>query len=101
MLPLTDEDVESYNSQKFCQICKQKLYDVDNSSNSNDIKDSNDSNNNSNDKEFDLKKSHKNGDDEEFKPEKVFGKGFDDVGRDHYNVKEFHFMRIDDISKNY
>lgn len=86
ILPLTDEDGEPYNSQKFYQICKQKFDDVDNSNDINDIKDSSDSDNNSNDKElisksltkmmikfviqiidsnakeFDLKKSHGDGD---------------------------------------
>ena len=48
MLPLTDEDGEPYNSQMFCQICKQKFDDVDNSSD-----------NNSNDKECDPEVSRK------------------------------------------
>ena len=29
MLPLTDGKIESYNKKKFCHICKNKFYDVD------------------------------------------------------------------------
>ena len=28
ILPLTDEDIESYSNQKFCHICQKKFYDV-------------------------------------------------------------------------
>ena len=45
--------MESYNNKKFCFICQQKFYDVDDRNNSND------SNIDSSDKVFDLKKSHK------------------------------------------
>ena len=37
ILPLIDEEIGSYNNQKFCHICKKKFYDVDdNNENSND-----------------------------------------------------------------
>ena len=29
MLPMTDEDIESYNDQTFYQICKKEFYDAD------------------------------------------------------------------------
>ena len=43
MLSLTDEETESYNSQKFCHNCKKKLPDVDTSSDDHDF-DRNDDN---------------------------------------------------------
>lgn len=29
MLPMTDEDIESYNDQTFYHICKKEFYDAD------------------------------------------------------------------------
>ena len=43
MLSLTDEETESYNSQKFCHNCKKKLPDIDASNDDYDY-DSNDDN---------------------------------------------------------
>lgn len=67
------EEIESYNNQKLCRICKQKFRDVYDSIN--------DSNRDSNDKEFDLKKSH----DDDHK--------FNDCDNDS-NVKVFDLIKI-------
>ena len=42
MLSLPDEEIESYNNQQFCYICKKKFYDIDDSDNSGDDNDDDD-----------------------------------------------------------
>ena len=55
---------ESYNNQKFCHICKNQFYDVDdNNDKSNENSKSYDNGDDSNDKEFEARKFHD--DDEE------------------------------------
>lgn len=45
MVHLTDEEMETHKNQRFCHICKQRFYDVNNS-------------NGNSGKEFDLEKFH-------------------------------------------
>ena len=47
-----DEEIESYNSQKFCHVCKKKFHNADDSLDSSDDSDDN------NDKKFDVRKLH-------------------------------------------
>ena len=49
---MTDEEIESYNNQKFCHIYKKKFHDVDNSNYGSDS----DINDNSDGEEFDARK---------------------------------------------
>ena len=82
MLPLTDEQIESYNNRKFCHIFKQTFCNVGDRNDSNVINDDsndkefglkndgdeiNDTDNDSNDEEFDLIMFHE------------YGEGFDYV----------------------
>ena len=53
-LLLIEEELELYNNQKFCNIRKKKIYNVDDS---NDDKDD-DSDNDNDDGEFDVRKFH-------------------------------------------
>ena len=54
MLPLTDKKIESYNNKKFCDICKKKFFNIDDSDN-----DSNDDNNDDSiDEKLDVRKFH-------------------------------------------
>ena len=48
MVPLTDEEIESCNNQRFCRIFKKRFYDVDDSDDDSD----NDSNGDSDGEEF-------------------------------------------------
>ena len=55
MWPLTDEENESYNHQKFCDICKKTFWDInDNDKKSNDRSNENDYD----DENFDDRKVH-------------------------------------------
>ena len=56
ILLLTDEEIESYNNQKFCHICKNMFHEVDDSDdNSNHYNNDDDD---SNDDEFNVRKFH-------------------------------------------
>lgn len=72
---MTDEEIESYNNQKLCHICKKEFHDVV------DSRDSNNDSNDSNDDDID---------DEIFDARKTYGDavGTDEVFKNYYDHED-------------
>ena len=89
MLPLTDEEIETCNNQRFCRIFKKRFYDVD------------DSDDDSNDEEFQTRKFH--GDAAELDDDEFYDHNDNDSDNEKFGVRKFHgdVSGLDDADDDY